>query len=316
MCQACVQCSILAFYLRLGLARIGGHHMRWLIYGIMSVSVLNNFIAATLGMAFSLVNSLVLQSERYLLKLWFVYGALSLSLDLIIWIIPLPTIISTMHTLSTKKKILLGMAFAVGTMCWCSAILRISLRKYVAGISSDPTYNAPIINLLYVSEVSLAICCVSVATLRPLIVKMTKKINKLRGKPTSTNKSRSSGYGFGGSQQSGSRPGGTGNKGRFGEIIVEQELSQWTEDASNIERSQSMQKTSTRGGQLQVPVPAVINHNTTHCSSSASSGETLRVNTAGSHQGAHSQPHCDAQSSTESTANLTSTGSNAIADYA
>lgn len=288
----------------------------------MAISIVNNAIGFSLCLTFSMVTSLVLQSKRFLLPLWFAYGSISLSLDLTIWSIPLPTVYSTMHNLSTRKKILLVLAFTVGMMSWVSAILRIALRKYVSGLASDPTYNAPIINLLYVSEVALAISCVSAATLRPLIVKMSKWFNRVRGKPPSS-KRRSHDCEFGGSpgfsyepSTSGPRPTGNSGKGGFEEdtTIVEQDATEWKDDVSGIGKPQCVQIAPTRGTQSQIPAPttighATIDHCTTYRSSNSSSGETLRLSNTG--QGTTSR---DTLPSTESTTHLTNTKTNTTID--
>ena len=255
MCQSCVQCSILAFYLRLGLAETGRHHMRRTIYAIMGFSVVNNTVTCCLGMTFTMVKSLVLQSNKYLTPLYFTYGTLNLLVDLIIWLIPLPTVFSVMKNLPTRKKILLALAFAAGMLCWGSTILRISLRKYVFGLGSDPSYSAPIFYVLYLTEVSLAIGCASVVTLRPLVVKITKVFNKLRGNPPPTNTPPTTGNLFRVSpgpaqipQPSGyeTRPSGpraTGNKGGFKELtIAGHELVEWKNNVVGSNRSQFFQQ--------------------------------------------------------------------------
>lgn len=351
LCQGCLQCSILAFYLRIGLAEIGGRRMRRTIYALMGFSILNNTIAVSLLMTFSMVESFVLQSQKYLTPLWFTYGTLNLLMDLIIWSIPLPTVILVMRNLSTRKRILLVLVFTSGIMCWCSSILRISLRKYIMNMGGDPTYNAPICYLLYVTEVSVAISCVSAATLRPLVIKATKGFNRLRGKPTSTNQSRSTGYQFGASpglaqsKGDGSKTGGsrsTGNTREFGEQTTPgEELAEWKDNSFNTTISQFVQEirgcphgdgdlelgsvvahTSSsprcpdlaQDTELQVPAPTAVS--TIHRLSSSSSGETLRTTNIGSAiHGVHSQPPCDAIPSSESTVNLMSTNSNSTIHY-
>ena len=245
LCQSCVQCSILAFYLRIGLAETSGNRMRWTIYAAMGFSIVSNTISGCLSLAFTIVESLIIQSNKYLTGIWFTYCSLNLLLDLTIWAIPLPAVFSVMKSLSKRKRILLGMAFAVGMMCWCSAILRISFRKYVLVLGGDPSYNAPIIFVLYVTEGSLAISCVSVATLRPLVVEITKGFNRLRGKPSSK-KSRTSASGYEASPGL-AQPGGygprsgatkaTGNKGWFGvPDFVDEEMAKWKNGAVGIQR--------------------------------------------------------------------------------
>ena len=237
------------------------------------------------------------------MTLWFIYGAIHLLMDLTIWTIPLPSIFSIMHNLSTGKKILLAMVFTVGMMSWCSVILRISFRKYLAGLGSDPTYNGPIFMVLYVIEISLAISCVSVATFRPLVIMITKRFKKLWGIPTSTTEIETTVYRMGASplrvqpKALGDRTGTSGNKGGFAEhTTVDPELVEYV--ALDTKRSQFVQETggcSCRAGdaelgdtiadasssssltspdpaqvtQLQLPAPAAISdHSSPHCPTS------------------------------------------------
>ena len=292
--------------------------MRCIIYALMGFSVVNNTVACCLTLVFAMVQSLATLSPRYFAPFWFTHGALNLLLDMITWFIPLPTVFSVMRNLSTRKRILLGLEFSLGMLCWCSVILRISLRQHVVVLGGDPSYNAPILSVLTVAEVSLAISCASVVALRPLAVKITKGFNRLRGKPLSTNKSRSSGFGFGASQslaQSrgyGFRPGSriTLNKGGFEEhTAAHHELMEWEDDALDINRRpQLAQQTCScpcrggddaelrdivqahvsscpmcphdliRGTQLQVPAPIST---TTRRASSPSIREALRVTNIG-----------------------------------
>ena len=305
--------------------------MRYIIYTLMGVSIVNSAVSSSLSLVFTIVESLLVQ-PKYYTALWFTYGSLNLAMDLIIWIIPLPTIFSVMSNLSARKRILLALEFAVGILCWCSPILRLSLWRYAAGVGTDSTYNAPILFVLYVAEVSLAISCVSAAALRPLIVKMTKKFNRLRGKPTSTNKSRSTGYEFGASPGlAQSRTGGsrtTGNKGVFS--TVDHELKEWRGGVLDVENSQFVQQTCScpcdgvgvvahasscprpvRGTQPEVPT--ATDHGT--ILSSFSSGDTLRTTNIGSVcQGAHSRHPCDVLPSSESMVNLTNADTNSTTD--
>ena len=308
--------------------------MRRIIYAIMGFSILNNAGTACIFTVFAVVERFLLQSQKYVTPLWFIYGSLNLLTDLVIWSLPLPSLFSIMHNLSFRKKVLLVLAFAVGIMSWCSTILRISFKKHVEGLGSDPGYTGPIFIVLYVTEITLAMGCVSVATYRPLVVKLTKAFNQLRGKPESTNNSQVAGFQFEASpsfvqsksnqsRTSGSRT--VVNNGGFGENI--QELMEWKE-VLDFEQSQFAHRACgcpyrdgcvdvelgnvishasscprgpdpSLGTQIQVPAPAA-----THVSSSSS--RTFRtINTKSACQGAHSRPSCDTPPSSESTVNLT-----------
>ena len=268
LCQCCIQCSILAFYLRLGLAEHGGRQMKWIIYSLMAACIINSIGGAVLDMTFNvLILSLGFQRRKYAMPLYITNGSLHLFLDLTIWFIPLRAMYSIMHNLSTRKKILLAAALVVGMMSCCSSILRLAFWKIATGLRGDLTYNGPILILLYVIEITLAMGCVSVATYRPLVVQMTKGFNRMRGKPTSTNKSRTSGYVYENSQKNaqgrgyGSRTTGsrtTGNKGGFEEnttlTAVDLELAEWKDNAVNVKESQVTQQAcscSIRDGDIE-----------------------------------------------------------------
>lgn len=347
LCVCCVQCSILTFYLRLGLAEIGKRYMRRMIYALMGICVALSTISPCLQLAFTHVRSLFTQSKYYTI-LWFTNSILNFLVDLTIWSIPLPTIFSVMHNLSTQKRILLVVEFAVGMLSWCSSILRISFWKYAADVDRDPTYNAPLLYILCIAEVSIAIGCVSVAALRPLVVKVTKGFNRLRGKPVSTNKSRFTNYniraspslakskGYG-SSTSGSKK--TSNKDGFEEhMIADQELMEWEDNVLGTKRSQQQACSCTcRDGDIELGgiaahtsscascpdlsqdtkpetptlAPVATDHGTIHHPPRCSSGETLSTTSITSAcQGAHSWPPCDAIISSESTVNLTNADSN------
>ena len=337
MCQCCVQCSILAFYLRIGIADIGWHHLRRIIYALIGFSIVINTVLPACQLCYVTKAKWLVQSQKYLMIIWFTYGSLNLLMDLIIWFIPLPSVISIMHNLSARKKIMLVLAFAVGLMSVCSATLRVSFRKYIFGLGADPTYNAPIINVLLVSEVSLAIGCVSVVTLQPLVAKVTEVFNRLRGKPTSTNTNGMAGV------EVGVSPGLAqlaGNKGGFGQrVAVNQELAEWKDDVTDNKLSQSVQQTPLRDGEVELgsivahvlsnprrPDPAhrinlhsstlaaTTDHGPIHRSLSSSSGETLGTTTIGStYQGGTSRQPCDPLPSSESTINLTNADTNSVA---
>lgn len=293
-----------------------------------------------------------MQSKKYLTASFFTYGSLHLLMDLIIWFIPLPSIYSVMHNLSTRKKVFLTMVFGLGIMSWGSAILRISFRGYVEGMGADPTYNAPIFIVLYVTEISLAIICVSVVTFQPLGAKMSKGFNRLKGKPTSTNTSATSANQFGASP-GGAQPEGYGfstrgpkTRGRGaefeGQMTVGHELVEYKDDVLDIEPAHFALKTCgckygdgdvefggirvhaslcpacpdpPRGTQIQDPAPATTGCSATHDSPRHFSGETIRTTNLGSALFQSSQPTCDTLLSPESPVSLTNTNTNSLTDY-
>ena len=347
ICQSCVQCSILALYLRLGIGTTRSNHMLRIIHILMGFSVLNNTIGACLGLTFSFVTTLALQSAQYTIPLWFAYGTINLLLDLTIWSLPLPAVFSVMKSVSTRKKIGLVLVFSLGMGCLCSAILRVSLVKHLTDLGADPTYRGVILDVLYIVEPAVAISCASLATLRPLVVKVTKGFNRLRGKPTSTDTGMPTGSEFeespdhnqpipngyesrrtrrGGSKSAGSK-GGSGDTTTAGE-----ELMEWRDDVSDIGRSRFVQQTcgcsyrdggahtsscsctarldAAPGAHIQGSAPTPTEPGNTYRSSSASSGETL--GTTNPHHGGHSRPPLLPAS--ESTVNLTNADSNTTTD--
>ena len=203
--------------------------------------------------------SSVFQSKNSFTAFWFTYGSLNLLIDLTIWSIPLRSVFSIMHNLSTRKKILLTLAFTVGMMSWCSSILRITFWRYAVDLASDPPYNGPILTLLGVVESSLAISCVSLATLRPLVVKITKWFNRLRGQPSNKTSGPTS---FQSDETpnlphlgaSGSRK--TGNKGGFEEhktlTTVDQELMEWEENVLDIKEPQAVRSYSSMDDDVEL----------------------------------------------------------------
>ena len=270
--------------------------MRHVIYMLMGFSVVTHIVSFSLHVTFTMVKSYLMQ-PKYYKGLWFTYGTLNLLLDFTIWSIPLPTIYTILHNLSTRKKILLVLEFALGMMSLCSSILRVSLWKYAATLGGDPTYNAPILYVLYISEVSLAINCVSVAALRPLVVKVTKGFNRLRGKPSTKNQSNSTGYGYRASPgpaqlkgfgSSGSRS--IGNKDGF--TTLDEELVEWRDVAFDITTPDPVLDTQP---QVRTPTPTPTFGAFQH--PSGSSGEKLKTTNIDACQGAHSRPACDALSS-------------------
>lgn len=262
--------------------------MRYIIYTLLVVSIINNTIAASLHIVFSMVTSFILHTAKYVSPLWFSYGALNLLTDVTIWVIPLPSVCSAMHKYSTRKKVLLVLAFSMGALSWCSSLVRISLSKrYLLGrLASDAVYNTPIFYVLFVAEISLAIGCVSVATFAPLVVRITKAVNRLKGKSTSTTKSKVTGGNGVGAGPTPAQSKGyerrigslrtRGIKSWFGEdtTIDDQDQMELKGDASDIEKSGLFQQTCSdpcgsggvepscsrclnhaRGTQLQVPPP-------------------------------------------------------------
>ena len=246
--------------------------MQYAIYALIGLSIVNNSIAVCLHEVFTQIEHFVLRTQEYLTPLWFTYGSLNLLMDLAIWTIPLPCIFSVLHQLSTGKKVLLVLAFALGTMSWCSAILRISLRSYIVGLGTDPTYYAPISYVLLVTEVSLAISVVSLATFKPLVDKMSEGCNRLRGKLRSTNNGTSTCFesgaspGFVQAEGYGPRSGGSktrGNESGHTDTTIDQERMEWNDDGLDIEKSQFVQQTgsySSTSGSEGVGLESIVAH--------------------------------------------------------
>ena len=338
----CIQCSILFFYLRLRIQQTAGKRTRCLIYGVMCFSILNNLVATALQIVFTYVETLIVQSRKYFGVLFLTCSSLNLVIDILIWGIPLPSVYPIFYNLTSRKRAMLVLVFAIGVLSWCSSILRIAWRKYITNLGTDPTYNAPILIVLYTTEISLAITCVSLVTLRPLVVNITKAFNGLRTKKsTSSSQSKTTGYRFGATPQPrGIEFGSNGSKttdttGRFGTYTaVGEELMVLKDHGLVIQNSQLAQHiygcpcedgdVESRGvvapaspcprclgpvldTKLQVPTLAATSYPTTK---SRSCRETLRMtNIGGTSQGAY-RPPFDAPTSSESMVNLTTIDTN------
>ena len=343
----CIQCSILCFYLRLRLQQTGGERTRRLIYAVMCFSILNNIVATIIQIVFTYVETFLVQSRKYFGVQFLTCSSLNLATDILIWCIPLPSVYPLACNLSTRKRVLLVLVFAIGALSWCSSILRIAWRKYITNLGSDPTYNAPVLIVLYTTEISLAITCVSLVTLRPLLVKIAKGLNWLR-----TKKSTFSGQSiprFGAiPQPNGFEFGSNGSKttdttGGFGTYTaVGEELMVLKDHGLVIQNSQIVQHIcgcpcedgDLESGsvvapaspcprclgpapdtQIQVPALAATGYpttrNTTYSNTkSRSSRETLRTtNIGGTSQGTY-HPPSDAPPSSESMVNLTKINTN------
>ena len=343
----CIQCSILCFYLRLKLQLTAGERTRRLIYAVMCFSILNNIVATSIQIVFTYEETFLVQSHKYFGVQFLTCSSLNLATDILIWCIPLPSVYPVIRNLSTRKRVLLVLVFAIGALSWCSSILRIAWRKYITNLGSDPTYNAPILIVLYTTEISLAITCVSLVTLRPLIVQITKGFNWLRTKRSAcstqsrprfgaTPQSRGFEFGSNGSKTT-DTTGGSGTYTAVGEemmvlkdhglIIQNSQLAQHIcgcpcEDG-DVE-SGSLVAPASRcprclgpapDTQLQVPVLAATGYpttrNTTYSTTkSHSSRETLEMtNIGGTSQGIY-RPPLDAPHSSESMVNLTKVNTN------
>ena len=229
--------------------------MRPFIYALIGFSIVHNVVAGSLMVFFS-VMVFELNTLKCLELGWIICGILNLCLDLTIWSLPLRNVFSVASNHSTRKRVLLVLVFTVGALGWGSSLLRIPLAKQLLGLGGvDGTYYTPIFFLLYVAEISLAIGCVSVVTLRRLVVKIANGLNTLgkitrhvfRASPAiaqpkgyrSKTTSGSSGTGE-------SRTGGysaTGNESGCGEdTTVNLELVEWKGDALNIKRPQFIQQ--------------------------------------------------------------------------
>ena len=229
--------------------------MRSIIHFVMGFTIFNNLCGITVHTIFSVrALSPGFQPRKYVLPYWFAYGSCNLILDLIIWALPIRSILSILHNLSTRKKFSLILTFTVGMLCWCASTLRISCWRFAVDANSDPAYNTPILTLLGVIEVCLAMSCVSLVTLRPLVAEVTKWFNRLKGIPTSTKDSsqpdyknskpldcefeKSQGlphYGTGGFRT-------TGNKGGFGDTAVGPELAEWEDNGLEIKEPRAVQQ--------------------------------------------------------------------------
>lgn len=72
--------------------------------------------------------------------------------------------------MQTKRKLALIATFSVGLLSCISTIVRLCYIRAATNSKGDEPWNAVFIHVMSVTEAALAICCASMATLRPLLV--------------------------------------------------------------------------------------------------------------------------------------------------
>ncbi|KAH6974034.1 hypothetical protein EDB80DRAFT_317367 [Ilyonectria destructans] len=103
------------------------------------------------------------------LPVWYFSSAMSLATDVLIFCIPLPSVLKLQ--LPMKQKIMVILIFCLGFfVCIISVYRMCTLREAV--FSDDPPWNGAGAAIWSVIELNCAIICASLPTLRPLIAKV------------------------------------------------------------------------------------------------------------------------------------------------
>ncbi|KAL0935562.1 pth11-like integral membrane protein [Colletotrichum truncatum] len=101
-----------------------------------------------------------------LLDWWLIGSSINLVTDIVIFCMPLP-LLQTLP-LVMKQKVVLTAIFGLGFFTCAISVIRITTLKTSAA-SPDPTYNSVVAGVWSITELSCAIICVCVPTLRPLL---------------------------------------------------------------------------------------------------------------------------------------------------
>ncbi|KAF6805492.1 pth11-like integral membrane protein [Colletotrichum musicola] len=101
-----------------------------------------------------------------LLSWWYVGSSINLLTDLAILCMPVP-LLRTVR-LPIRQKIVLMSTFGLGLFTCAISVVRLTTLKK-SSTSTDPTYETVVAGIWSITEVSCAIVCVCVPTLRPLL---------------------------------------------------------------------------------------------------------------------------------------------------
>ncbi|KAK2057459.1 hypothetical protein LY76DRAFT_657313, partial [Colletotrichum caudatum] len=104
---------------------------------------------------------------------WFVGSSISLVTDVVIVIMPLP-LLRTIK-LPWRQKAVLMATFALGFFTCAISIVRITILQ-TSSTLIDATYDTTIVGIWSITELSCAIVCVCVPTLRPLLKRKNPRI--------------------------------------------------------------------------------------------------------------------------------------------
>ncbi|KAH7233847.1 uncharacterized protein BKA55DRAFT_580350 [Fusarium redolens] len=103
------------------------------------------------------------------LPIWYFSSAMSIATDILIFCIPLPSVLKLQ--LPMKQKVMVILIFCLGFfVCIISVYRMCTLREAV--FSDDPPWNGAGAAIWSVIELNCAIICASLPTLRPLIAKV------------------------------------------------------------------------------------------------------------------------------------------------
>ncbi|KAH7032600.1 uncharacterized protein B0I36DRAFT_319684 [Microdochium trichocladiopsis] len=100
---------------------------------------------------------------------WYFNSIVNILTDIIIYIIPLP-ILRTLSSIGRVQKYILVGIFCLGFFTCVISVVRIT-RLYAAIMSTDPPWHTIEVAIWSVVELSCAVVCVCIPTLRPLLPK-------------------------------------------------------------------------------------------------------------------------------------------------
>ncbi|OHE92925.1 integral membrane protein [Colletotrichum orchidophilum] len=101
-----------------------------------------------------------------LLDWWMIGSSINLVTDIVIYVMPLPLLRTI--PLPTRQKIVLMITFGLGFFTCAISVIRLTTLKS-SSTSNDITYHTVIAGIWSITELSCAIICLCVPTLRPLL---------------------------------------------------------------------------------------------------------------------------------------------------
>lgn len=119
--------------------------------------------------------------------IWYLHCAMSISTDLAIIIIPLPTIFHM--NLERRKKWSLAFTFALGGFGCVTSIIRL-YYLYFLSVTDDATHYNPIPALWSTVELNVVIVCACLITLHPLLVRVLSPLKRFASQYSQQRSSR------------------------------------------------------------------------------------------------------------------------------
>ncbi|KAH7173278.1 uncharacterized protein B0J16DRAFT_405667 [Fusarium flagelliforme] len=141
----------------------------WVIIGVILWACVQ---ATLLGISCLPISALVPSTAGWCLDtlpVWYISSAMSIATDVLIFCIPLPSVLKLQ--LPVKQKIMVILIFCLGFfVCIISVYRMCTLREAV--YSDDPSWDGAGAAIWSVIELNCAIICASLPTLRPVIAKV------------------------------------------------------------------------------------------------------------------------------------------------